>query len=239
MATTNVDIVTKTFNTSELLEQILIFHASRDNESRKHTLIVCRLVKKSWNKLISESPAIRSLTWEYSLYFPGRTVNDYTPFAALERYFRDKWVMLQEHIDNLRYPVEDFVPDYTAKDLIGRYFRSCSPGEENATSIFLPDSKIEFLRVTVYGYQPDTMFLWRGKLRGKGNINIGGIEQIVHDALSVQHYDIHAAVPRLCIQLLWRPPLPIRSRLQRSSQSPPKSFSIRAIIVERIKRRFH
>ncbi|RVD87676.1 uncharacterized protein DFL_001893 [Arthrobotrys flagrans] len=220
------------FTVIEILEEILITHASRDNESRKHVVAVCRRVNKSWNDLISKSPAIRSLTWQYTLYALGGQVNVHTPFTSLERYIGDKWCLLYSHLEHalrIGHVPEPF--SSVARRAVDIYFNPNTRPRDNP-KIFHAISNIECLQVKVYGYnEGGSTRLAKGKLEGKENITIANFDRIIHDALLADGYDLRGSSPKICIQLSWTPPLPGIPNSQ-NPDSLPKPYSVRVIVVQ-------
>ncbi|EGX47740.1 hypothetical protein AOL_s00083g248 [Orbilia oligospora ATCC 24927] len=224
------------FNVMELVENILFQHACGDEDARKHVITSCRLVNSSWNDLISQSPAVRSLTWQYTLYSKGKRVTPHTPFASLERYVSDKWQLLQCNLSYIRRNGTGGEPyDVVARRIVGMYFKPATDLSPTVDSpIFEPNSKIQFLKVTIYGYNNGrTIFLKNGKLRGKGNLTISRLDGIIHDALLVDGYDLTTPSPRICIQLFWTPPIPgLSSERNINGHRKPHSISCTVIVVQ-------
>ncbi|KAK6520678.1 hypothetical protein TWF506_000927 [Arthrobotrys conoides] len=229
------------FHVIELVENILLQHASTDEASRRHIVTNCRLVHSSWNDLISQSPGIRSLTWQYTLYTPGAKITVHTPFMSLERYFQDKWQLLQCNISYIKRngsgdePYED-----AAKRIVGMYFRPPTAATpKNDPLIFEEDSKIQFLKITIYGYNNNnTILLKKGKLRGRHNLTISRLDGMLHDALLVDGYDLGSSSPKICIQLFWRPPIPGIPN-QKEPDVRPTPYSVRVLMVQVVNTRVY
>ncbi|KAK6351595.1 hypothetical protein TWF718_004752 [Orbilia javanica] len=221
------------FNIIELVEKILVIHASGDDESRKHVIYSCRRVSKSWDDLISRSPVIRNLTWQYTLYNPGGRIDEHTPFTSLERYISEKWRLLQMHINHIMQLGGDSQEPFhqESKRIVSMYFKPDTDPRQT-THIFQADSKIQFLQVTVYGYdEGSSVKLFKGKLQGKDNITIGEFDKIIHDALTVNGHDLRGLSTKICIQLSWKPPLPGIPN-EKNPNIPPKPYSVRVIVVQ-------
>ncbi|KAF3227298.1 hypothetical protein TWF192_007400 [Orbilia oligospora] len=231
-------VMHRLFNVMELVENILFQYACGDENARKHIITSCRLVNSSWNDLISQSPAVRSLTWQYTLYPQGKRVTPHTPFASLERYVSDKWQLLQCNLSYIQRNGTGGEPyDVVAKRIVGMYFKPATDINPRVDSlIFGENSKIQFLKVTIYGYNSGrTVFLKNGKLRGKSNLTISRLDGIIHDALLVDGYDLTwtTSSPRICIQLFWTPPIPgLSSEKNPNGPQKPHSISCRVIVMQ-------
>ncbi|KAK6503544.1 hypothetical protein TWF481_008558 [Arthrobotrys musiformis] len=221
----------RVFAIREIFEAIMLFYLCGHDDPGKHTFTNCKLVNRSWNKLISESARLRYWVGEFTYYFPRGKVGDEAPFIALEQYLNYKWARFQRSIPKRRRKGQPkFDANPIAKSLVPKYFWSGS-GPEDKTPVFQAGFQVQFLRVTVFGYHYESMVLAKDIIHGNENITVSRLEKIVHDSLLSQDYNIVNADSRLCIQFSWMPPIPCKRSFHDAELGPPRSYSVRVIVL--------